>query len=128
VVAVPEGLIIIFEALLIKGEALCYGNDSFIRHIYAHGCINILRYGGACIPWFAQRSEALQNRKTALLCQGPPQNSARKNYTVKILIGNPTEFEIESFNSIQEAWDGNTFLYHFDPNLRPYADVDASKE
>jgi hypothetical protein len=60
--------------------------------------------------------------------QEPPQGSARKNYTVKTLIGNPTEFEIESFNSIQEAWDGNTFLYHFDPNLRLYADIDAFKE
>jgi hypothetical protein len=52
------------------------------------------------IPWFAQYSEILQNRKTVLLRQKPLQNSARKNYTVKILIGNFIKFEIESFNSI----------------------------
>jgi hypothetical protein len=52
------------------------------------------------ISWFAQRSEILQNRKITLLRQKPFQNSVRKNYTVKILIGNSINLEIEFFNSI----------------------------
>jgi hypothetical protein len=80
------------------------------------------------IPWFAQRSEILQNRKTALLRQDFPQSLARKNYTIKTLIGNLIELEIKSFNLIQEIWNGNIFLYHFDPNLRIYIDIDASKK
>jgi hypothetical protein len=49
---------------------------------------------------FAQCSEILQNRKTAPLRQGSLQGSAKKNYTIKILIGNSTKFEIEFFNLI----------------------------
>jgi hypothetical protein len=68
----------------------------------------------------------LQDRKIKLLRQESYQGSVKKNYTAQI--GNPIEFEIKSFNSIQKIWNGNIFLYHFDPNFRFYIDIDVFKE
>jgi hypothetical protein len=79
------------------------------------------------IPYYAQRTELLQDRKTALLREGPAAGQARKEYSRKTPIGDTSNLEKETFESVQKAFDDPNFLHHQNPNRRLYIDLDASK-
>ena len=81
------------------------------------------------IPRYAQRANALQQRKTELTKTIPKES---KGHTRKRQSGasfyEPTESEVKAFRDLQEAFSSPTFLIHFDPSRRLYIDLDASKE
>ena len=81
------------------------------------------------IPKYAQRANALQQRKTELTKTIPKES---KGHTRKRQSGSsfyePTEAEIRAFKDLQGAFASPTFLIHFDPSRKLYIDLDASKE
>ena len=79
------------------------------------------------VPFYAAVSAPLQDRKTLLLKKGPASGPQRRNFTQRTPLLNPTEAERLSFKSLQELLSTPTYLVHFDPNRRLYADIDASK-
>ena len=52
------------------------------------------------ISYYAQWTELLQNRKTALLCKDSTADQTRKNYLKKILISDVSKFEKKIFEFI----------------------------
>jgi hypothetical protein len=80
------------------------------------------------VPYYAQISEALQCRKTALLKKGPSAGPSRKNYTSTTVLTDITKLEIDSFNALQDTFRHSEFLHHPNPDRYLYLDVDASKE
>jgi hypothetical protein len=89
------------------------------------GCTGWLRQ---YIPYYAQLTEPLQNRKTRLLRKGPKAGAARKDYAKKTSIDDVSNLETESFKAIQRNFDRPTFLHHQDSKRRLYIDLDASKQ
>ena len=103
------------------------------------------------IPRYAQRAQALQDRKTRLTqdmlasapssARSPASSSATPAVTAstKQLSGpsrrrmssrlqyKPTQEELEAFQDLQDAFRAPTFLVHFDRNRQLYIDLDASK-
>ena len=80
------------------------------------------------IPWYAQKADALQTRKTLLLRQSPStKGSIRKTFSRKTIVENPTDEELESYRQLQESFSQATFLVHFSPDRTLYIDIDASK-
>lgn len=79
------------------------------------------------ISYYAQVSEPLQARKTALLKGSPKEGNARKAYAGKTFLEKPTEEEIKSFEALQSVFVKPSFLFHLNPARPVYADVDSSK-
>ena len=81
------------------------------------------------IPRYAQRANALQQRKTDLTKHIPKESKghARKRQSGASHY-EPTVAEIKSFQDLQGAFASPTFLIHFDPTRKLYIDLDASKE
>lgn len=52
------------------------------------------------IPYYAQKVEPLQRRKTILLRKGPDKGLARKAFSVKELLNEPTREELDAFNQL----------------------------
>lgn len=54
------------------------------------------------ISYYAQKSNALNQRKTALLKGGPDKKSARKSFSVKTLIKNSSQDEVNSYEQLRK--------------------------
>ena len=81
------------------------------------------------IPYYAQKIEPLQRRKTLLLQASPAaKGRARRSYSTRALLDEPLEAERTAFEVIQKEFQRHTFLTHFDPKRQLYIDIDASKE
>ena len=80
------------------------------------------------VPYYAQKAAPLQRRKTRLLKPSPTKGSARKSYSNRTILDDPTAAEIDAFEQLQEAFSRTTYLVHFDRQRRLFIDVDASKE
>ena len=80
------------------------------------------------VPYYAQKAEALQQRKTLLLQASPNKGGARKSFSARTNIYDPSPNEIDSFNQLQGAFSRASFLVHFNKKRQLYIDVDASKE
>lgn len=81
------------------------------------------------IPYYAQKSEPLQARKTAMLRLSPSNKGrSRKAFSQAKFIENATQAELDSYEQIQEAFSRSSFLVHFDYTRPLYADIDASKK
>src|SRR5438045_6236072 len=79
------------------------------------------------IPFYAAISGPLQDHKTLLLQKGPTAGSQRRYFSLQTPLLDPTEAELLSFKALQELLSKPSYLVHFDPNRRLYADIDASK-
>jgi hypothetical protein len=79
------------------------------------------------VPFYAQISKPLQDRKTALLKSAPQSGQARKNYSSKTTLNAITETEERSFMLLRNYFARPTFLAHHDPTRQLYIDIDASK-
>ena len=81
------------------------------------------------IPYYAQKVEPLQKRKTQLLQASPAtKGRRRRNYAIKALLDKPSVAEQTAFDTIQREFQKHTFLTHFDPKRQLYIDIDASKK
>lgn len=78
------------------------------------------------VPRYAQRSEPLQKRKTLLTKAVSTKGTRRKSQATKLLY-DATSAEQEAFDDLKKAFASPTFLTHFDPSLRLFVDLDASK-
>ena len=77
---------------------------------------------------YAKLAEPLQDRKTCLLRSAPPSGNARRSYSSKTYIKDPTPEEMKSFTAIQDALGQRQKLIHFSPSRVLYIDVDSSQE
>lgn len=77
---------------------------------------------------YAKVSEPLQDRKTALLKRSPIAGSARRSFSARTLLQNPTEEEVLSYKVLQKRLSSPRYLVHCSPVRQLYLDVDASKE
>jgi hypothetical protein len=80
------------------------------------------------VPYYAQKAEALQARKTRLLRGGPTKGAARKRHSQSTVVNLPGPVELDSFNQLQGAFTRATFLTHYDRTRTLFVDLDASKE
>lgn len=81
------------------------------------------------IPYYAQIIDLLQKRKTCLLESSPSiQGHARKSYTMRTVIKEPTQAELGGFAVMQKLFSRPTWLAHFNHKRPLYMDLDASKE
>src|SRR5438045_2693273 len=80
------------------------------------------------MSYYAQVSELLQDRKTALLCNDPTSDQTRKNYSKKTSIINASDLEKKSFEAIQKTFDDFNFLHHQNSNQHLYINLDTSKQ
>ena len=78
-------------------------------------------------PYYAQKSNALQQLKTSLLRCALKKEQPRKSFSVHIDLKSSISNEIDSFNQIQEVFSKASFLHHFDSKKTLFADIDASK-
>ena len=76
---------------------------------------------------YAAKSQPLQLRKTTLLKGSPVAGSARKRFSAKSPVDQPTAKERASFNIIQKALSDPVILIHFDHLRTLFVDLDASK-
>lgn len=80
------------------------------------------------VSYYAQKADSLQQRKTRLLKDAPVKGQARKKYSARTLLTEPSSEELDSFNQLQSAFSRASFLVHFDSKRGLFIDVDASKE
>src|SRR6266480_7557854 len=80
------------------------------------------------MSYYAQVSELLQDRKTALLCNDSMSDQARKNYSKKTYIINASDLEKKSFKVIQKTFDDLNFLHYQNSNQCLYINLDVSKQ
>ena len=81
------------------------------------------------IPYYAQKIEPLQKRKTLLLQLSPAlKGQSRRNYASRATLDQPSEIEQMAFDTIQSEFQRHTFLTHFDPKRQLYIDIDACKK
>lgn len=85
------------------------------------------------VPWYNQKIEPLQDRKTALLTEGrkenkiPPASTARRAYTSRTSF-TPTSAEKESFEILQAQLTETSYLAHWNFDATTFVKIDASKE
>ena len=78
---------------------------------------------------YAKVAEPLEDRKTAMLKRSPSNaGSARRTFSAKAILQDPTEAERESFRRLQAKLSSPQYLVHCSPQRQLYMDVDASKE
>lgn len=80
------------------------------------------------IAHYAGLSKPLQARKTELLRGGPVAGSARRNYSSRTKVKDPTEKELLSFELLQSILSEPSYLVHVDASRQLFIDLDASKE
>ena len=80
------------------------------------------------VTYYAQKTQALQERKTRLLKKASIKNKSRQHHSRNTAIDDSFETEIDLFNQLQFAFNRLIFLVHFDKTRTLYIDVDASKE
>ena len=80
------------------------------------------------IPYYAQVSKPLQNRKTLLLKNEPTKGNPRKRFSIARMLEQPTIEEYESYQHLQKAFSKPSFLIHFSPYRPSFIDVNASKQ
>ena len=80
------------------------------------------------VPYYAGISKPLQDRKTELLRHGPTAGSARRSYSAKTRLKDPTGLEIASFETLQATLSKPSYLAHVDTKRPLFIDLDASKE
>ena len=76
---------------------------------------------------YAQESEPLQARKTLLSKTGPNAGNGRKAFAKIIRLTLPSTEELNSYESIQEAFKNPGILVHFSPERILFIDIDAAK-
>ena len=79
------------------------------------------------VPFYAAVSGPLQDHKNLLLRKGPTAGPQHRNFSLQTPLLNPTAAEHTSFKALQDLLSTPTYLVHFDPSRRLYADIDASK-
>ncbi len=79
------------------------------------------------VPYYAQITEPLQNRKTNLSRTVSTKGNVRKHQASQTSLEEPTAQEKRAFETLQAIYMAATFLHHFDPSRRLYIDVDSSK-
>lgn len=80
------------------------------------------------VSYYAQKTNALQQRKTRLLKRSLSKDRARKAYSQKTSIETFIDAELDSFNQLQEFFSRSSYLIHFDKTRELFIDVDASKK
>lgn len=80
------------------------------------------------VPFYAGIAKPLQELKTELLRHGPVAGNARKSYSRRTRVENPTDRERLSFTTLQGLLAKPSYLVHPDPLRRLLVDLDASKE
>ena len=80
------------------------------------------------IAHYADISKPLQNRKTELLRHGPIADNARRAYSSKTRVQNPTKAELTSFRSLQQLLSQPSFLVHVNTQRQLFINLNASKE
>ena len=81
------------------------------------------------IPYYAQKADALQKRKTRLLkASSTAKGNGRKAFSRNTSVDASTATEIDSFEQLQSAFSQPNYLAHFNRKRQLYIDVDASKE
>ena len=80
------------------------------------------------VEHYAQKAEALQRRKTALLKNSPIKGTARKNFSCRTLMENLSQDELNSYETFKADFSKPSWLTHFDVSRELYADIDASKK
>ncbi|KAI0992618.1 hypothetical protein K3495_g15567, partial [Podosphaera aphanis] len=82
------------------------------------------------IPKYAQKAAPLQKRKLALYKdlkeKGFTQGPKRARQASKKHLDEPTNDELNAFQTLQKDFSKTTMLCHFNPELNLYADIDAS--
>lgn len=85
------------------------------------------------VPWFQQKAEPLQKRKTEMLATGrtdgdlPKANiTLRKKWTSTRKL-DPTPEELESFRLLQDALSDGGYLVHWNPRRQTFLKIDASR-
>ena len=82
------------------------------------------------VPYYIQIAGPLQQLKTKLLTVAPRAGNARKSYSSRQKIEDPTTEELEAFAALRTFFRdlvGN-WIHHFDPLRYLFIDVDTSKE
>ena len=80
------------------------------------------------VPFYAQISDPLQQRKTLLLRGGPTKGNPRRRFSSIKLLELPTDEEYEAYLILQDIFSKPSFLIHFAPGRWLLIDVDASKQ
>ncbi|KAJ5689576.1 hypothetical protein N7462_003968 [Penicillium macrosclerotiorum] len=80
------------------------------------------------IAKYAHKAEPLQQRKTTLLKNAPSKGAPRRNLSLRTILNEPTQSELDSFATLQAEFASAPWLVHHDPSRRLYADLDSSKE
>ena len=80
------------------------------------------------IPYYAQVSEPLQNRKILLLKDEFTKNNPRKRFSIARMLEQPTIEEYESYQHLQKTFSKPSFLIHFSPYRPSFIDVNAFKQ
>jgi hypothetical protein len=80
------------------------------------------------IPHYAAVSKPLQKRKTALLKPSPMKGNARKAFSVRTQLVEPSWRELAGFKDLQALLASSRILVHFDGSRILWIDLDASKE
>ena len=78
------------------------------------------------VPYYAQKSEILQRKKTKLLKNDSVENSVKKNFNQKILLKNFSTKKLQSYEQLQKNFSKFNWLTHFDILKQLYADIDIS--
>jgi dUTPase len=80
------------------------------------------------VPYYAQKSEPLQIRKTELLRGSPVKGRPRQEWSSRTRYTHPTERELAAFDAIQAVFQDPQWLVHWDRTRRLYFDIDSSQE
>ena len=79
------------------------------------------------VSYYAQKSEALQRKKTKLLKNDSIKKSIKKNFSQKILLKNFSTEKFQFYKQLQKNFSKFSWLTHFDILKQLYADIDVSK-
>jgi hypothetical protein len=80
------------------------------------------------IEGYSWKAEPLQSRKTLLLKNSPVSGRMRRNFANSTIYVEPSDAEMEAYNSLQKELSYERFLHHHNPEKQLYVDIDSSKQ
>ena len=89
---------------------------------------DIIEYLKNYVPYYAQKAESLNKRKTDFFKNGSTQNNARKTFSQKTLMKHSSQKKLNAYEQLKTAFSRLSWLTHFDVTRQLYADINASKQ
>ena len=90
--------------------------------------LNFTKWLREFVTFYAQKTDALQRRKTLLLRQSSfNKRTIRKIYSKKTMINHFSVEKLESYRLLQKDFSKTSFLVHFSSNRQLYIDIDVFK-